>query len=199
MLKKLFFVFLFFPILLSISKCDTDQKEKRIAWSSKAKLSWDDFKGEPDKGDTVYDAKTFTTISFEPTVQETSIFITVICEFDSDLSWVKSKFKDDESLWLLEHEKLHFDIAELIARMIRKDFSEYKSYDLSNTNNHLHYIYDKHIDSTWLHINIDYDEETNHGKLINEQEEWEKFIDRELRKLNRYSDTVVKIRRMTVN
>lgn len=196
MLKKLFFVFLFFPILLSISKCDADQKEKRIAWSSDNQLTWDDFKGKVDKKDETYKAKTYVKVTSFHEVYDNNIVLNVTCKFNQSISWSKSK---TESWDLLKHEQLHFDICELMARNIRKEFSEHKSYQLSATWDTLQNIYDFYFPDSLTKLNIKYDKETDHGTIIDEQRRWEKFIDRELRKLNHYSDTVVKIRRMTVN
>jgi hypothetical protein len=196
MFKTKLLVVLFLPLLFSISKCDEKKTVEKIEWSENKKLEWNDFKGKPDKNDAIYRAKTFSTISFDPKVEESYIIIDVTNFFNVNLSWSISKSKKQNSQWLLEHEQLHFDISELVARKIRKEFTEYKSSNLNETNNYLHGVYDRYIDTIWLEVNSAYDSETDHGTIRNKQKEWEEKIGKELKKLNKYSESEVKVRRI---
>lgn len=184
--------------LLSISKCEGVNNEDRIVWDQSRKLTWKDFEGKPDKNDTIYDARTFTQIYFEYEEKDYSIDFDIPCYFYRNSSWSKSKSKKQTSIWLLEHEQLHFDITELMARKIRKEFSEYKSYNTQETSKALREIYDKYSGKERLKMNTAYDEETEHGTIRDKQKEWKKKIEKELYKLRRFSDTEVKVRRITV-
>lgn len=193
MIQSKFILFLFFPILLSISKCEKTENIERIEWSDIEKLEWKDFKGKPDKNDSIYKAKTFSQIYFEYKEEELYILFDIKSYFYCHLSWSKSK--KQSSQWLLEHEQLHFDIAELMARKIRKEFSDYKSYNLKNSYTELQDIYNKYDIDERLKINTAYDSETDHGLIRDKQKEWETKIAKELKKLGKYAETEVKVRR----
>ncbi len=183
---------------LSASKCQKANSDDIIVWKAGMNLTWKDFKGKPDKNDTIYDARTFTQIYLEYEENDHSIEFDIPCYFYKNSSWSKSKSKRQESISLLKHEQLHFDITELMARRIRKEFSEYKSYNLSSTYYELKKLYDHFDNDERLRINTSYDEQTAHGTIIEKQKEWEKKIENELYKLRKYEDTKVKVRRITV-
>jgi len=198
MTTRILIIGLTFFTLLSGSQCERANSEDRIVWDSDRKLTWKDFKGKPDKNDTIYVARTFTQIYFEYEEKDHSIEFDIPCYFYRNLSWSKSKSKKQTSQWLLEHEQLHFDITELMARKVRKEFSEYKSRDLGTTYAELKAIYNKYDNDERLRINTAYDEETEHGTIRDKQKEWEKKIEKELFKLRKYADTKVKVRRITL-
>lgn len=190
---------IFFILTSATRSCkEKDTDEDRIQWSEDTKLTWKDFKAKPDNSYPEYEAMTYVLIGIDYEEKEYSINFSIPSSFNRNLSWSKLKSKKQESLWLLEHEQLHFDIAELIARKIRKEYSEYKSYELTATYVDLQAIYDKYYKVELLSLNMTYDKETQHGKLRDKQKEWESKIEMELYKLRKYADTEVKVRRITV-
>ncbi len=164
-----------------------------ILWDSEDRLSWLDFLGEI-QFKSKYKAKTFSKINFENTVSKDSIILKIPCFFVSNKSWVKNDFR--ENLLLLEHEQLHFDIAELVARKIREECAQHESTSLLESSVILQKIYDKFYGDFWDELNFAYDEETNHGINEGKQLEWEFKVKNELKLLKRYSSIIVVIPRL---
>ena len=171
----------------------TDNKQSNtIEWNVNRKLTWNDFQGVPVENDH-YKARTFSTVKYSGQLGEDNIEIIVTCKFNKKLSWSKSKKRNSQ--WLLEHEQLHFDIAELIARRVRKEYKDHISYEIKETNEVLRNIYNKYIDTVWTSVNEKYDTETNHGIIRDKQNYWEEKIARELKELEVYGNNRVVIRR----
>jgi hypothetical protein len=116
----------------------------------------------------------------------------IVCFFKRYRSW--SKLKDSESL--LKHEQLHFDIAELITRKIRKGYATHISKDINETAIHIKSVFDKYYNQELDSLNAEYDAQTNHGTIPNVQKEWESKIVKELKKLEAYANTRVTILRV---
>lgn len=94
---------------------------------------------------------------------------------------------------IIDHEYVHFAIAELYARKIRKSISELssKSYPKIIKNvNKIFYELDKEKNS----IQIKYDEETNHNRNIREQKRWRTYVMEELKKYNECKDVEVTVK-----
>lgn len=102
-------------------------------------------------------------------------------------SWTKSN-----SLELLAHEQLHFDISELAMRRMRQKFSKHKIVTLEGVNKMLHSTFQA-ASKERKRLNREYDEETNHGLNKENQLAWEKRIKKELELLNDYSSIRVSI------
>ena len=158
-----------------------------IQWSSNYELQWQDFKGN--KNHTHYSALTATAISFSYTYTETSIEIEVHAVFDKDESWVNMETATHH---LLAHERLHFDITELVSRKFRKSLSESEELTPSVMNE----MYGKYVNEV-MYLQHQYDKETNHSLLEVEQSKWELKIKNELNAYSAFRDTeVVRMRPM---
>lgn len=91
---------------------------------------------------------------------------------------------DSTSITLLAHEKLHFDIAELYGRKIRKQIDEL----FRNGERDLK-IYNKYVKlllADFKRFSQDYDRETRHGKDFDEQKAWFEVVYSELDRLKVY-------------
>ena len=163
----------------------------RIEWSSNVKLTWKDFLGKPDTSSR-YKAVTFTKIRVSDEEFDDKIILNFPATFNRSLSWTKNT----KSMSLLIHEQIHFDIAELVARKIRKDCSQHVSRDLSLSYEFIQNTYDYYRTYCLDSINDTYDSETNHGMIKSKQKEWEKKISKELTSLKAYSSTQVEIKRV---
>lgn len=170
----------------------TNQTEELILWNPKKKLKWDDFKGKVDSL-SQYDAITHVQFVKEQLkINSTNVVYAVSCNFDKTLSWSKDK----ESKVLLGHEQLHFDIAELVSRLLRKSYTKAiitsgdKAYDEINQ------LYDYYVFDYLDSINHHYDLETDHSVNLRAQREWENKIAKELKSLDKYANTRVVIKRV---
>ncbi len=103
-------------ILLLATQLVISQEEK-TPWLKEKKLTWADFKGNPDTNNP-FDAVTSSEISYRSSVKvinnKKEINYIVQSYFIPNKSWVIKKSLTN--LDLLAHEQLHFDITELYAR-----------------------------------------------------------------------------------
>lgn len=182
---KIILLPIIFILFSSISnyKKDINDEEDRIFWSNNRKLTWDDFKGIPD------------------TIGKSNLILTTVAETSSGISLENSNTNNSKnqykiesiflknkswtitnSLQILAHEQLHFDLTELYARKIRKAFDSLKIRKNFIEENYIK-IYNSNIKQL-NDINDRYDNET-YGNEMN-QNKWIKKVDRELLKLKKY-------------
>lgn len=161
--------------------------EKEIIWSADRQLEWEDFRApkvlqeKPDIG-----AQTYCGISFQ--TNTVNIFkkpkFFVHTTFYKDSSWViKDSILNRTSL--LNHERKHFDLCEVYARMLYKrlleaDFSVQNLYKAKS-------IYVQ-VFEKYFERQEQYDAETQHGIIQEEQKKWDKIISDELAALAEYAD-----------
>ena len=151
-----------------------------ILWESDSKLEWNDFKGMPDPN-SEFVALTRWKIGYNFEYRNGLGHLDVYANFIKNKSWVKAKSRKDN---ILAHEQLHFDIAELHARKLRKTWSLYiinfrtLQKDVDRMFNR---AYDQAVD-----MQKKYDKETDHGIIPKKQAAWEKFVAEEMTKLEEY-------------
>jgi len=189
MKKILMIISLFVFMLGAFALNNIKPEDPQILWNRDSLLTWDDFQGKaPATASTT--AMTYTTIglnSFDYT--STSYNVSIKAMFIKKKSWVQLKKATD---YLLKHEQLHFDIAELFARKLRKGLTEGKftSSQLSNQVTAMFKDYNSKLEA----YQIKYDKETNHSRITDKQELWESTVPKELQKLDAYKDTLVVIK-----
>ena len=102
--------------------------------------------------------------------------IDVGCEFFPEKSWYRPELCDSI---ILSHEQLHFDIAELHARKLRKKLAETQFTE--NIREEIREIYDDMLKRLYIFQNR-YDRETNFSRNLQKQLFWNQEIARELRR-----------------
>ena len=173
-----FFLMLSSPATAVWSQEDHNSAIGQLSWNEFYKLQWDDFQGEPDKN-SLGDAATAVSIKAKPFLVKKQISYDVVAIFNREKSWVR-----DKSASLLAHEQLHFDIAELYARKIRKKINELKDQGVNDIK-----VYNAAIQELLQESNeVDrhYDIETLHGAMSNKQKKWNTRVKDELASLRRY-------------
>jgi hypothetical protein len=146
-----------------------------LEWNEYYKLSWEDFQGKRTDS-SIGDAGTFVSIKAKPYMVKNRVVYDVHAFFNRNKSWASDKSKE-----LLEHEQLHFDIAELYARKIRKRISELRDRGVNNVKE-----YNAEINKLLEESNVadvEYDLETLHGALPKKQMLWETKVKKELEEL----------------
>jgi predicted secreted Zn-dependent protease len=174
-------VLLLLPYLPGYPQDSADPAIAELSWNEFYTLQWDDFQGKPDKR-SIGDAGTAVQIKAKPFLVKKSIHYDVVAIFSRKRSWVR-----DTSPSLLAHEQLHFDIAELYARKIRKkvrELSERGVDDIKVFNTAIHELLQESND-----VDAQYDTETLHGALSKKQAAWSKKVRAELAQLNKYKKT----------
>lgn len=91
---------------------------------------------------------------------------------------------DSTSITLLAHEKLHFDIAELYARKIRKQIDQLFKDGERDLKVYNKYV--KQLLGDFKRYSHNYDSKTRHGRNIDEQKVWFESVYSELERLKDY-------------
>jgi len=161
---------------------DSKKYETEIEWSADRKLTWDDFKGEPDRVNFPNAlALTNSGFGYESGVnmfKQGKVFVKSV--FRTDKSWVIPMGLND---YVLRHEQIHFDITEIYSRKLRKALA-----DANITSDNVlraRPIFDK-IFSEMEKRQQRYDEETKRGDKKETQEYWEATVKLELEKYDLY-------------
>ncbi len=149
------------------------QEEEVILWTPARKLSWSDFKGRPsaNSGAAAITASGITySFSAQGTHDMMELDFKVDAHFYPEKSWYKPKLADPT---ILEHEQLHFDIAEVFARKLRRILAETQFSD--NAKYEVKEIY-RNILRELNHYQNQYDSETNFSRDTVQQRLWNKKI-----------------------
>jgi hypothetical protein len=157
-----------------------------LVWKEQVRLTWNDFKG-PKNVDYFGRAQTSHKIEILPTnvmVDENNRIqgyenLTVEAHFYKYKSW-----SNTTSLNVLKHEQLHFDIAELFARKIKRKFDELKVRNEANFE-----VYWGEYSKLWSKCRsyqIQYDSDTKHGNNKDRNVFWYNKIASELLDLKAY-------------
>src|SRR5688500_10574962 len=173
-----FFLSMVFPADAAYPQTAVDPAIDELSWNEFYKLQWEDFQGEPDER-SLGDAATAVKIKAKPFLVKDRIQYDVVAVFNRKKSWAR-----DQSASLLAHEQLHFDIAELYARKIRKKISELNGRGVNDIK-----IYNAAIHELLQESNEadqQYDLETLHGAMTRKQAVWTKKVKEELAELKRY-------------
>lgn len=152
-----------------------------IEWSNELYLNWNDYRfknrGNKDGGGMALTSVRHSVrggiINGEPRFEVKVLFV-------KEDSWTT----DSTDIALLAHEKLHFDIAELYGRKIRKQID-----DLFNRGEHNLKIYNKYVKQLlgdFQRFSRDYDSKTQHGKDFDQQKRWFEIVFSELDRLKVY-------------
>jgi len=94
------------------------EKSDTIHWSSAYRLTYDDFQGIPKpKGSSDRDTLAICAykIKYQIKMVGPDLKINAFAVFERNNSWIKEK-----SVWVLDHEQGHFDIAEIFALQFEK-------------------------------------------------------------------------------
>ncbi len=158
------------------------QNSNRILWSPDKKLNWAQFKGVPDTI-SAESAATKTRIEVDVISQKQIVEFNVPCFFESNKSW---SMTNDSAI--LVHEQIHFDIAEVAARNLRKELCELKYTNGMNIKSTVKDLYHKNI-KFLISFQTKYDNETNHSRNKNNQKIWGERVSELLKNLKNYSKT----------
>ena len=157
--------------------------ETEIEWTPDRKLTWDDFKGQPNNTDfpdalaVTNSGITFESGSFNP-FKVGGVFVRNM--FINHGSWVLPEGRND---YVLRHEQIHFDITEIYTRKLRKAFSDANI--TANNTSRAQAIFET-IKNEWEKRQNYYDTQTKHGLKAETQKEWEAIIILELANYDLY-------------
>jgi len=187
-MRTLLFIALIISTLRGIAQ-DDSSATNRIYWSEWYQLEWSDFEGAPIVREKVAALSSIGLPYSYSTDGEGSMTIQINVCFIKDESWSK---EEKENNVLLQHEQLHFDIAELHRRKIVKRLME-AEFTKSNYSELLDQIVEQVWSNAYRSVQDKYDEETNFSRIFKEQINWNKFITQELRNYEDYSFTEIEV------
>ena len=158
---------------------------QNIPWKADRMLNWADFQGKPDAGSSFLAYTAYTLGYSSKYDQGGKITVSVTCSFDRNKSW---KTPDKLTDKLLLHEQLHFYVAEIYARKMRKAFHDYAATHKAGAGT------SADLDKIFISLmkeshdyNDAYDAATTHSINEEKQEEWRKKIVDELNALEAYA------------
>jgi uncharacterized protein YydD (DUF2326 family) len=173
-----------FFIIVSFLLClQSDTPE--FPWHQDHKLKWTDFQGKPDVSSSAV-AVTASGITFSYSVEKSSIHgvtgfnAKALAHFYPEHSWHKKEAVNDH---ILKHEQFHFNITELNVRYFREKISKLKaSASIAKELSELQ----KQANTDLAIMQKRYDAETNYSINKEEQVRWIVFVNKELKRLEKY-------------
>lgn len=179
-LMTLVFLGLVYKKELSAQYLEVDTT-RYMEWSDQLYLSWKDYGFRPYKKQqdlgialtSVFHSVRGGIIEGEPRFEVKVLFV-------KEDSWTS----DSTSITLLAHEKLHFDIAELYDRKIRKQID-----DLFKGGERDLKVYNKYVKQLlgdFKRFSQNYDRQTRHGRDFDQQKLWFDKVYSEMDRLKAY-------------
>ena len=172
-------------LMIALGSRAQQMPENKHLWREQP-LQWEDFQGTPEAGNPFH-ANTSSGLSYgwslKTSIAGSELDYKVESFFNPDLSWVKP---GSESLHLLAHEQLHFDITELHARKLRAAMEKFDVGKVKDVKQTLKSLYQK-IEAERREMQERFDAETKHSQEEEMQMEWQEFIEAELAKLSEFS------------
>tara|TARA_R110002072_G_scaffold194563_2_gene351902 strand:- start:44 stop:640 length:597 start_codon:yes stop_codon:yes gene_type:complete len=169
-------------INISFAQVDSDN-ENRIFWHDTVKLTWDDFQATSQKNVKVSALSSIGLPYRYITDGEGVMKVYIEVCFIKNESW---SIKEEQNNLLLNHEQLHFDIAELHRRLIVRDVLN-TEFNKKNYKETLEQIIEKYWISDYRTMQDLYDRETNFSRVVKAQIDWNEKITKELQKLEKYT------------
>lgn len=162
---------------------DHPKQPERLEWTSTRKLTWKDYKGQWNATRKV-EVMTFVSAFYNhyATRDNDSIVVETMPVFYPEDSFVKPERKTKEQLY---YEQTKFDLYEVWARKLRKDFMTTKFQRASYTS-FMQSMYKANLQARNQEL-AKYNNETNGGKDAVKQKAWAEKIQKELSTLAKYS------------
>ena len=146
-----------------------------LGWQDGVRLSWTDFQGRPHADAPGFQgAESSLAVSIQLSCTNDVPDLEVRAEFNRDLSWARP----DMPASLLQHEQIHFDIAELYVRQTERQFSRIA--DPCNNVDRVEALSDRN-NAAMMAEHETYDQETFHGTRATPQANWTRRVNLLLR------------------
>lgn len=140
-------------------------------------LTWKDFRGKAPKNSAMK-AATAYIIEYTVAKQPPEPQFKVTLYFDPKTSWVDKVFlktaDEQASAHLLNHEQVHFNISRIVSWEMEDAMNSFK-YDRKKIRYQVDSIYRTYFNKEKA-IQRKYDKETNHSRVVDEQEKWNKIV-----------------------
>lgn len=186
-MSKFLLLFLLLPFGL-LAQEESDETD-RIYWNDWYRLEWGDFEAEP-AADKKVAALSSIGLPYTYTSDgEGEMTVQINVCFIRSESWSKEA---QENNVLLQHEQLHFDIAEVHRRKIIKALTE-ADFTKHNYKEKLEEIIDRIWVKEYRIMQDKYDKETNFSRIFKEQIAWNNYVLQQLRNLEKFAYTELSV------
>lgn len=176
---KVFSVLILFIILFFSLRIHSQKKS--ITWKKEYKLTRQDFKGKIDHNSSNA-AQTGANIIIVPYAKKSGKYLyEVYAKFYFYKSWINTNSKI-----VLNHEQIHFDIAELFARKMRKEILKIKVLKKEIEEFDYRRIHKKFF-KEFIEYQRKYDLETNYSRSHSIQKKWEISVTQQLIDLDEFA------------
>jgi hypothetical protein len=166
---------------------DPQSADEIIVWTTTRKLDWKDFRSKPPPNTL---AAALSAISHDYAVgcRDQALQVRVQTIFVPGKSWVAYRIVSSglASRVGIRHEQIHFDLAEVYARPIRRTLRELRD-PCPRSDAELAGMVEQVIKEHWA-AQRRYDTETENGQLEAKQNDWEKRIAGELTALAAFAE-----------
>ena len=165
-------------------ECKLPESENIIIWDEKYKLDIDDFWEKERNSKVKGNGNGYVcTGGIEISVLWDKAVIKVYAFVDKSKSWINKKRSEEYIKYTLNHEQRHFDLAEIIARKLRRKIIRKFWFKISLSCKDLRYI--EQLYDEYRKIQNQYDSEIEkEGRSA--QERWDKWIDEELERTKKW-------------
>ena len=174
------FSLILLSVFINISSQSKTSK-KSITWKKDFKLSKQDFKGEVDTN-SMNAAQTGANIIIVPYAKKSGKYLyRVFAKFYKYKSWINT-----DSKIILNHEQLHFDIAELYARKMRREIHKIRLSKKEVEEFDYRRIHKKFF-KEYIAFQRKYDLETDFSRKLSIQKKWETSVNKQLSELEKFT------------
>lgn len=163
-------------LLFACLSAPAQQSAHFLYWEEGKPLNWQHFKGKPDTKDKVHAAVTFAGIDLQ--VEGVNLLGEITFRaravFDQQLSWA---FAERQNPAILQHEQMHFNIAEVYARKLERKLNSLK---IRQSQKAAASKLLQRYTQAQLASQARYDSQTVHGLNHKKQQAWQELIGQEL-------------------
>lgn len=159
-----------------------------IFWDDEVRLGWGDFRKNY-RSRNNYHASSATGIYSFWNCDSNRFSFVVGAFFDKNESWVMSwvQFDRRRKGFLLNHEQTHFDLTEVYARKIRREFARLQQ-PCRKSDDELNAIVNRYLEQ-FQEEEKRYDAETQHGIDERKQYDWDRKVYEQLDELQQFHFT----------
>ena len=184
-MKQLLFILTIFLSLQVSAQLTKRQAMDTLIWAGDQPLTKEDFQSKRSMYGREIPAYTNSAIYLYQKEDNGQL------NFYVEAIFLKSKsYMAKESVYILKHEQIHFDITELYARKLRQQISLKDFTKVRNVVSEMERLYKK-IASEWQKEENKYDSETQHGINSVRQNIWNEHIAAQLKELEAYASPAV--------
>jgi hypothetical protein len=160
--------------------------EEVVVWSATRKLDWKDFKATPEGG-ALGGARIAISHNYSIGCRDGVLQAGIQAVMIPAKSWVTHRIQSSglASRVGLQHEQLHFDMAEAYARRVPKLLRELPN-PCSHSDDELNAMAERVIKEHW-DLQRRYEVQTEHGQIERQQNEWERKTTAQLEELKAFS------------